>query len=641
MPLPVQAITNCLFYSAVSGNLRLRQRADDETIARIEPSSPFSGKGKKILIALIIGLITALLTKAHFATSRFYRAEGRIAIHGLTEANRKHVLERHLFALQTGSLQISPEDPKITLSLRDFVTQGKISIFPSGQDTISLLVTDSDRRNARLLANQFTQNYVAKIIAEQNAMGQKLNDDQAKLLAKYQSLQKNHAELKSQIDKLTATLPTETMDIYLSQMADALETKLRSASDLLEKLNQINANILHYRGEIVHPTITLDRNRLTQIKNADRRYNGDYNLLSGRHTMYLATLKPEIQGLTASMQALRENLQAVLKAIAKQLELKLPADLSDDLLEMSLAVEKYEGQLARFQERWTRYSEKLLAMLASPAEADFDGTQTLLSQLRQDLVQRCSTLPNHLTGLARQLREGRSQEGKPGTLSNLTARNVADSAITGELEAAMDNWRKVNYHLNRLFPDGNVTLLTLGRICRSLQWRLNLRASQLQQELEEQQIAAQKREAQVQLDLLQKEFQKTSSRLTDAFKSFHNDEQKIADVSRRWPEADKAKNTLAKIATEMAELEMKLSTADKTSSLETLETLPVIVQGYTHAGFDTQHENGWAFFLAILATILTAALTMPDSFLQLWRQSIYPQLKRFSGKKIYDRISFK
>jgi hypothetical protein len=350
--------------------------------------------------------------------------------------------------------------------------------------------------------------------------------------------------------------------------------------------------------------------------------------------MYLAAFRPEIQGLAESMQTLREHLQAVSKAISKQLELKLPSDLSDDLLEMSLAVEKYDGQLARFQERWARYSDKLLAMLANPAEADFDGAQTLLSQLRQDLVQRCSTLPTHLEGLARQLREGRSPEGqdgknnKPGKLSNLTARNVADSAITGEVEQSVECWRELNYHMNRLFPDGNVTLLTLGRLCRSLQWRLNLRGGQLQQELEEQQIAAQKREAQIRLDSLQKDFEKTSADLTAAFKTFHDDEQKIADVSRRWPASEKAKNALARIATEMADLEMKLSPAGSAGTLETLEAMPVKVLEYTHAGFDARHENLWSIFFALLAAGIGAGAMMPGSFLRLWRETLYPRLEK-------------
>jgi hypothetical protein len=612
VPLPGKGLTNWMIQSVAANKLRLYPAANNETPIE-SPRSPFAAKQKKLLLVLAIGLAVGLLVKGYFFSTRCYRAEGRIAIGGVGEDRLTPILQRHLLAIQNGELTVAPDEPDEKIYLRALMETGRASIFASDPKTISLLITDSDRKDARELASQFCQAYVGQIAARNAVQGRKLSDDQAQLLRQYKQLQKDRSALKTKADAIAEGLPGDSIETYLARMTQTLESRIAESDKLLETMNRVNADISHYRSEIVHPTIKIDEQRLSRMKESDRRYNGDHGLLQNKHAMYLANLKPEMQGLTDALETLRTHLRAMAQAVTKQLQMKLPDTLSDDLLEMSLAIEQYEGQLARFQERWTRYGEKLLTMLAQSESADFDGMQTLLSQLRQDLLQRSSQLPNHLNGLYQQLCGSRSEKGKRGKLSSVTARNVAGSAITGDLAQTLEAWRKLEYHLTRLFTDGNVQLLTLGRICRSLQARLRFRDGQLRQELETQLAAAQKREAQVQLNSLQREFEQTSQSLVKTFQTFSTDQRQLAETTRRWPGWQKATDSLRLLDDRMASLEKKLNEyTDGQFQPETLEARPVVVQSFNLAGLSPTGENIWSVILSLAAAILTMAIVIPS-----------------------------
>ena len=281
--------------------------------------------------------------------------------------------------------------------------------------------------------------------------------------------------------------------------------------------------------------------------------------------------------------------------------MQLPEDLSDDLLEMNLAVEKYEGQLAHFQQRWERYQAKLLELLAEPATADFDGVGTLLSQLRQDLLQRSAQLPAHLEGLYNQLRQGMAgNSNQPGKLSGLTARNVAASALASNLEQVQDAWRKVSFHLNRLFPDGNVRLLTLGRVCRSLQWRLNFRESRLKQMIEQQQLAAQRRETQGRLMGLQKDFEAASGSLVALYRQFAGDQRQLADLAHRWPQLQRLQEAVRDNEVRQTAMEKELAGQTAAGGPEQLETRPVMVRTCSYAGINPRWESPISAFAGVV-----------------------------------------
>jgi hypothetical protein len=586
----------------VAGKLRLHPADEPDPVIPPPERRPFANCRKQILIALAIGAGIGLLTKLHFVSTRFYRAEGRIAIREVSEAGRSAVMAHHLSNLQRG------QDKTFT----ELMQKGQALVFASDDQTISVMVSDSDSHRARDLAAEFIQTYAARAIEQQTLQNRKMTSDQAKVIAIYRKLQTDRNALKEQADAISTTLPKDDMGEYLGKLASQMQTRIGVSDGLVSRMNQINADINHYRGEMVHPTITVDQVRLDQMKNADRRYHGDNLLLTGKHGAYVANLTVEMDGVGASLDELRSHLQAASAAVAKQLELKLQPELSDDLLEMSLAVDKYDGQVAKFRERWERYRAKLLEMIAVPASANFDGFQTLLSQLRQDLQQRCSQMPTHLEGLYNQLRQG--QQGKGG-LSSLTARNVACSAVAGELESGLESWRKVTLHMNRLFPDGNINLLTLGRLCRSIQWRLNLREKQLRQELEEQQMIACKREAQVKVDSLQKEFEETSKTLVASFGQFSKDQQAMVQISREWPKLEKVRQAIVLIDREMASIEGELN-SDPANRIgqEKLEVLPVITRMCNYAGIGPSGENNWAMILGFAGLMIAAGIMMPGDF---------------------------
>lgn len=577
---------------------RLRLHPADETeskVPRLE-KKPRSHWRRQLLIVLFVGVGVGLLVKLHFVSTRYYQAWGHIAIRDIGQTDRQSVMDYHLASIQNF-------DNK---ELRELIHQGYASVFVSDDQTISIRASNPQLHKAKELAGDFARAYAASAIEKQTLANQQMTGDQAKMIAIYRKLQDKRDALKKQVEQIGENLPKDDIDQYLGKVADEMESRISLSDELVNRMKRINADIDHFRREMVHPTITLDEQRLERMKYADRRYSGDYHLLAGKHGAYLSNLQVDMNGLETSLDELRNHLRAVSAITTKQLEFKLPPELSDDLLEMNLAVEKYEGQIARFRERWVRYRAKLIEMIGAPTRADFDGFLTLMSQLRQDLQQRCGTMPSHLEGLYRQLREGqRSQSG----LSSLTARNVACSAVAGEIENGLEAWRKVRLHLNRLFPEGNVNLLTLGRVCRSVQWRLNLREKQLRQELEEQQMAAKKREAQVKVDALQKEFEAASEQLVAEFGRFSQNQQAMVRIGRDWPKLEKMRQAMGLIEQEMASIEGELNRDPaKRIGQEKIEVLPVTVRACNYAGIGPMAETGWAILLGLAAMVTTAGI---------------------------------
>lgn len=443
----------------------------------------------------------------------------------------------------------------------------------------------------------------------QNARTTKVTGRREKAFTSYKELQQEHERLKLEMTKLAHGLPQDKPDQVLANVSEKIQGRIREAEGLIAKLDKINGEIGSLRDELVHPILKLDPQRWAEIKNSDRLYSGDFKVLKAKHGDYLAGLQADMAGLTGSLDQLRKLLQSLGEAITKQLQLQLPEDLSDDLLEMNLAVEKYEGQLARFQERWERYQAKLGELLSEPTQADFDGIGTLLSQLRQDLLQRAGRLPSHLEGLFGQLKQGAAG----GNLSSLTARQVASSAFSANMEQIQDTWRKLAFHLNRLFPDGNVRLMTMGRVCRSLQWRLNFREKQLKQIVEQQLLTSQKREAQAKLVVLQKDFEQTSGRLITLYRQFATDQRQLTDLVKRWPELQKLQDALHATERKMAGMEKDLGAANTTFAPgpEQLEVRPVIVRAASRLGLDPKWESLWSALLAAIGALAMTAYLSP------------------------------
>ncbi len=596
--------------STVARKLRLHPMPEESPAPKMTPD------WKVLVQALSVGAVLVLMTWFYFYSMRYYRAEGRIILKGVSTAGAKPALYRHLLGLHNGGVAITPEDSNSKIVLTDLLRDGRATIYLSDGQTISLLVTDSSKDYARKLAGQFAQAYLSQVAEAQNSRSRNLTAQQAKMLAEFKTLQKEHEQVKLEMNRLMQSLPQNQLDDFFAEIVRKMDKRIGDAEAMIKGINRINEEISQQRGQLLHPTIRLDPTQLAQMKKADRLYSGDYNMLAVKHGEYLSSMRIEVDGLTIALEEVRSHLKSISDGVSKQLQMQLPEDLADDLLEMNLAVGRYEGQLARFQERWDRYRAKLKELLAAPAESDFDAVQTLLSQLRQDLAQRTSRLADHLEGLYRQLRQGSRSSGK---LSSLTARNVACSAISRDIEQTLESWRKMAFHLNRLFPDGNVNLLTLGRSCRMLQMRLGYRQRQLEQMLEQKQTVTQKRQSQIRLAELQKEFAQTSRLLLESYRQCSEDQRQLADFSRNWPKLQRAQDALRKLEDRMSGMEKELNAETVgDSGPEKLEVEPVIVHACNSLGFKTQWENVIEILLGVAGVLAMLIVKTPSHSLRPW-----------------------
>jgi len=585
--------------------LRLHPAPDLEPTENRFPERSGSDQVKTILIILVIGISAGLLAKGYCHFMRYYQAEGRITIQGTNKENLPSAIRKHLSGLQTFDLTFSPgSDPEEKISIPELMRTGRLSVFPSDSQTISLLVTDSDDQAARSLSEEIASSYVSYVTGSQNARSTKMTGKREKLFADYKQLQQEHEKLKLNLSKLAHDLPQDKLDDVLVSTSKQIQGRIQEAEGLIKQLDKTNQAISVLRKELIHPTLKLDPERWDQTKKSDRLYSGDFTVLKNKHGEYMNLLQGDIRGMSQSLDQMRGLLRTLSESINKQIQMQLPEDLSDDLLEMNLAVEKYDGQLSHFQDRWERYQAKIVELLSDPTAADFSGVTTLLSQLRQDLMNRCSRLPEQIGGLFNQLRQG--SPGSPGNLSSLTPRQVASSNISKEIEQLLDAWRKVSFHLNRLFadPKGNVNLLTLGRICRSLQWRLTFREKQLRQIIEQSMITSQRREVQNQLVERQKEFEVTSGKLIALYRKFSEDQAQLAQISTRWPESQKIQETIRKVEQQMAGLEKELDHTSTMLGPEQLEVQPSIVRAYSHTGINMRWEM--TFILLFVAVGLGA-----------------------------------
>jgi hypothetical protein len=598
--------------SVAARKLRLHPAPEENIAEQMRPEGPSPGRLRVLVWALAAAVVLGLVGKGYFLSLRYYQAEGRIAVTGLTGDGYAFAMRKHLLGLMTSDLSITPGDDSNTkISFQELMRQGNLYFFPSDSQTISLFVNNSNKFKARKLAEEISSAYVSYVTGTQNARTTKVTGRREKAFSSYKQLQQEHERLKLDMTKLTQGLPKDKPDQVLSSVSEKIQNRIKEAEGMIAKLDKINGEIGVLRDELVHPVLKLDPQRWAEIKNADRLYSGDFRILKVKHGDYLTGLRADMTGLTNALDQLRKLLQSLSEAIGKQLQLQLPEDLSDDLLEMNLAVEKYEGQLARFQERWERYQAKLGELLSEPTQADFDGIGTLLSQLRQDLLQRAGRLPAHLEGLFGQLKQGATG----GNLSSLTARQVASSGFSDPMVQIQETWRKLAFHLNRLFPDGNIRLMTMGRVCRSLQWRLNFREKQLKQITEQQLLASQKRETQAKLVVLQKEFEQTSGRLIALYRQFATDQQQLTDLVKRWPELQKLQEALRTTERKMAGMEKDLGAANTAFAPgpEQLEVRPVIVRAASRLGLDPKWESLWSALLAFAGALAVTLYLSPNA----------------------------
>ena len=565
---------------------------------------------KIILFAIAAALAIGLICKFILVSGRFFNGATSIELTNISENAINETMAKHLANLQMFDKNfIMPGNTK-KLNLRSLIQKGNIRIVPADTHTISIIATGKDKIFVRNLLKFITESYISDTAERQRREFENLTRRQQAELEKYRKLNKQYQLVKEKLTKLAQTIPNERFDKAIIKYTQDIQKEITLSEKYVNQLSNLNQKISQIRAELRNPTIQIDPKKLEQARKNNRLYTGDYNMLKLKHQAYLYYFKKEAKQLSNSISALRKALQQLSQNVSKRLDMNLPEELTDDLLELNLAAELYEGKLARFQERWTRYFNKLLELISDPKQADFSSIITVLSQLRQNLLKGAGQLPTKLYQLSKKLQRGKKNRTKSG-LSKILIRNVARSNVTPQLDKCIELWNQTIFHLNRLFPDGNVRLKTLSRICSRLQSRLKITDKNIKYKLEREQLIRKKHILQRQLVGLQLEFEQTSRMLINTYKKISDCQTKLNKLGKAWPEWENLK--LASINLEgqlnLVASQLKHKNISKPST-EHLKAGPILITARNHFGIKSENEFWVAFIVSVITFGIIAAIQL-------------------------------
>jgi len=565
---------------------------------------------KTILLAVIVGLIIGLICKSILVTGRYFQGVVSIEIKDVKGARLKDAMTRNLAGLQIlDKTLILPNNTTSQLTLGEMMQKGQLRFFPADDHTISISAIGDDKIFVRNLLKFVTESYISEVTDHQRRELENLNRQQQSELAKYRKLQQQYKALQEKLRKFAQSIETGKFETAIVKYTRLMGEDITLSEKYVTQLEELNKNLSHIRAELRNPTIEIAPDKLERARKANRAYMGDYNMLKLKHQAYLYYFRKEANYLTSSLAQLRTALQKLGESISKRLDMDLPSGLTDDLLELNLAAELYEGKLARFQSRWTRYYDKLSELISEPTKADFSSVTTVLSQLRQDLLKGSGQLPTKLNQLSEKLQTGKMKR-KSG-LSKILIRNVARSSVTPQLDRCIELWNQIVFHLNSLFPDGNVHLKTFSRVCSRLQSRLKLIDRNIKYRLEQEQLARKKRHLQRQLVQLQLEFQQNAQMLIDTYRKILQSQSQLSKLGQSWPEWEKLKLTSIKAEGSLALMERQLK--QKNISLpapEHLKSGPVLVTARNRFGIKAENE----FYVSLLVSLIAAGLIAAIQF---------------------------
>ena len=450
-----------------------------------------------------------------------------------------------------------------------------------------------------------TESYISEATDRRRQQLENLNRQQQIALAKYRKLQQQHKTVQEKLKKFTQSIATGKFDSAILKYTESLGKDIAVSEKYVGQLEELNKKLSQVRAEIRNPTIEIDPDKLERARKANRAYMGDYNMLRLKHRAYLYYFRKEASQFMSSLDQLRSALQKLNDSISKRLDMDLPSGLTDDLLELNLAAELYDGKLARFQSRWKRYYDKLSELIDDPLKADFSSVTTVLSQLRQDLLKGAGQLPVKLNQLSEKLQKGNIKR-KSG-LSKILIRNVARSSVAPQLDRCIELWNQTIFHLNSLFPDGNIHLKTFSRVCSRLQMRLKLTDRNIKYRLEQEQLAQKKRQLQRQLVQLQLEFQQNAQMLIDTYQKIAQSQSALAKLGQWWPEWEKLKLTAinAKGALVLMERQLKQKNISPPTP-EHLKAGPVLVTARNRFGIKAENE----FYVSLLTGLIAAGVIL-------------------------------
>lgn len=583
----------------VTSNLRLRPVPDDtERSDRDKPAAEVKiGKLRAVFVwialPVLLGLIGGSLTKLALVKLRYVQARGEIRVVGVDGDQLKAAVGRGLGNLNLSSITIKSGDDYRSVTLAELVAIGRLKLFASDDGGITIVAEDKTARGARGLVERIQASYTEW---SDRATGRQSKETAAMYKQgafRQKSLQNRHAQLRKKVAALEAeTSSGGALDDGIVKLGRQLETSLPGAQTLNERLAEIHDQIVRAEVELRRPTITISSAQLRRSAMADPMFAGEYVSLQKRHKKYLSTFRQELAATEKASAQLRGRLEALVATVSKQLLLDLPNPLADDLMELKLAGELYNGQMDRYVKRWQRYRAKMLEFLADADRADYNAVQTLLSQLRQDLTERCGELPKQLSQLFDRLRAGpKTDARKPGSLSGVTLRNIASSGAQYDLDRTLGGWRKLVWQVDRLFPEKNVQLNTLGRFCERIRRRMTIRQRRTRQDLERQLVATAKSEARTKLTRLRSDFYQSSVKLAEYYKTIMADQRRLCGLTQRWPQWQQLHRQMDKLTLEMEVSARELSEIGAEYWPEELQCGPVTIQRLTHAGLAGEYDS--------------------------------------------------
>jgi len=515
--------------------------------------------------------------------------------------------------LYLGSIDLPTATGTLSTNVGDLIKRNQLRIFPIDPKTITIVAEAKTPEQAKNTVQSIQARHLQEFREAQARQTKQATQQHRRQISDQQHLQKQYKEAKRKLAEFTAREVREkTLDTAVLALGRKIEKSLGRVQKINEKLATISDRMTRAELEARRPTIRIDPDALRNAQSADPLFSGDLRALKGKHTLYLEVFKQELQAAHKALVTLQKQLKNLWSSVSKQLLLDLPSGLADDLVELNQASELYQDRLEDYQRRWDNYCEKVLELLADPERADYDGVQTLLSQLRQDLEQRCGELPKHLQVLFDRLRRGpKGDARRPGGLSGVTVRNIASSAVQYDLERVLTTWRGLVRHVNRMFPEFNVQLRALGRACRDLQGRMLIQQRRVRQRLEHKYLLTAKRRAREQLLKLQSEFQQTGAELSALCEGLLADQRKLCKLTERWPQWQELYEQMHRLRLELQSSTAALGKAGVEYWSEELEiTEPTTVQ-LSRAGFLADYENPASIAAGIATALLVCLVVRP------------------------------
>lgn len=613
-----------------NSHLKLRPILDTDPVSEDSAIRPAGPDLRAWLIGAAVALVMWLIVQFAFAQMRMFVVQGSIAITTTSPKLQQAALTRHLGRLYLTALQTPAAGADTPTSVAQLVSDHKLQIYAGNEKTIVLVAEDTSANVARDLIKRLQTGYIMDFEQLQNQ--QTLNSQHAneKQLAEKNRLTDRYRLAQNAFDEFNRSVSTAgPLDAAIPAMGKKLGERLTSLAELGNRLTDLRDQMYRADMELRNPTVQIDAKRFEQIALANPQYAGDHRMLQAKHDQYVNAFTEQASAVEGRLESLQKSLKTLSSGITRQLELELPAKLADDLMELNLAGELYQGQIAEFQKRWPDYRDTMMKSLSDATTADYDGLQTTLSKVRQDLTQRCENLPTQLNTLFDRLSTGSdSPAEKPGQLSRAAVRNIASSTLRHDVEQVLTSWRQTTDQIDAMFPESNVQLRTVGRVARSLQTRLAAKEQRIREELTQEYLVAAKKHAREELDKLQAQFQQASAEMTTGYEDLGTLQKSLSKLTDSWPEWQKLSRQLDTAKAEITATTEVLAGAHIDVWDEVLTAGDLETSRTSRAGVIGRHETFFSLIVALAAGALAALIAPHVNTSHRWWPSDFSWLRR-------------